>query len=109
MNKVILVGRVGNEPETRNTSSGKTVTNFSLATDEGKDKTEWHSIVAWNDKFAEQCVGKGDQLAIEGRLQTRSWEDKEGNKRYKTEVVAWRIEGLSKAAEKKQQQEDLEL
>lgn len=95
MNKVILIGNVGQDAESRNTTSGKRVTNFSLATNEGKDRTEWHRIVCF-EKTAELCADlvKGAKLAIEGRIQTRSWE-KDGQKRFATEIVADRVEFLS--------------
>ena len=97
-NRVILVGNVGQKPEVRYTSSGAAVANFSLATNEfwtdndgnRQDRTEWHRIVTWRKQaeFCEQYVDKGTMLYIEGRLQTRDWEDKNGMKRYTTEVVA---------------------
>ncbi len=100
LNKVMLIGRLGADPEARSTSTGSTVVNFSLATgDSYKDKntgqtvekTEWHRIVAW-DKLGEICrqyLHKGSLVYIEGRLQTRSWDDKEtGKKNYTTEIVA---------------------
>ncbi len=95
INKVILLGNLGADPELRNTNSGTSVCNFRIATSEwdGKDKperTEWHSIVVW-DKLADLCgqyLSKGRKVCIEGKLQTRKWEDREGNKRYTTEVVA---------------------
>ena len=98
VNKVILIGNLGADPETRTMPSGDMVANFNLATSErwtGKDgtkeeKTEWHRIVAFR-KLAEICNGylfKGKQVYIEGRLQTRKWEDRDGNMRYTTEVVA---------------------
>ncbi len=98
VNKVILVGRLGRDPETRYTSSGQAVCNFSLATDESyKDRTgerqkrtEWHKIVAWR-KLAEICqqyLKKGSLVYVEGRIQTRQWDDREGNKRTSTEIVA---------------------
>ena len=98
VNKVILVGFTGNDPETRYTPEGKAVTNFSLATDESwkdkdgnkQEKVEWHKIVAWG-KLAEICneyLHKGKQIYIEGRIQTDQWEDKEGNKRYTTKIIA---------------------
>jgi single-strand DNA-binding protein len=98
VNKVILIGRLGKDPEVKYTQGGKAVARFSLATDEAwkdqsgerQQKTEWHNIVAW-DKLADICgqyLTKGKQVYIEGRLQTRSWEDKEGNKRYTTEIRA---------------------
>jgi single-strand DNA-binding protein len=98
VNKAILVGRLGRDPETRYTGGGVAVTNFSIATDEQwKDrngekqkKTEWHKLVAWS-KLAEiiqQYCKKGQMVYVEGRLQTREWQDKEGVKRYSTEIVA---------------------
>jgi len=93
VNKVILIGHLGRDPETRTTQSGMTVANFSLATTEkfkGEDRTEWHRIVVWG-KLAEICaqyLTKGKQVYLEGRLQTREWEDKEGNKKSTTEIVA---------------------
>ena len=105
INKVILVGRLGRDPEVRYTPSGATVANFSIATsDEWKDKetgqkqekTEWHRIVAWR-RLGEICgeyLRKGKQVYIEGKLQTRSWEDRDGNKRYTTEIVAQSMQML---------------
>ena len=105
INKVILVGRLGRDPEVRYTPSGATVANFSIATsDEWKDKetgqkqekTEWHKIVAWR-RLGEICgeyLRKGKQVYIEGKLQTRSWEDRDGNKRYTTEIVAQSMQML---------------
>ncbi len=99
VNKVILVGNLGKDPEIKYTPSGTAVAKFSLATNEGyKDKagqwqerTEWHNIVAWQ-RLAEivgEYVKKGSKVYIEGRLQTSSWDDKEtGQKKYKTEIVA---------------------
>ena len=97
INKVILVGRLGRDPELRHTPSGTAVANFSLATDERwtsngetQSRTEWHNIVVWS-KLAEICnqyLTKGRLIFIEGRLQTRDWEDKDGNKRRTTEIVA---------------------
>lgn len=98
VNKVILVGNLGKDPELRYTPSGAAVATFSLATSERykdrngemQDKTEWHNIVAWR-QLAEICgkyLHKGKQVYIEGRIQTRSYDDKDGNKRYITEIVA---------------------
>ncbi len=96
VNKVILLGNVGKDPEVRYTPSGAAVANFSLATtekvkrkDQWEDHTEWHNIVAWG-KTAETCnqyVKKGTPLYLEGRLQTRKWQDRDGNSRYTTEIV----------------------
>lgn len=96
LNKVILIGNLGTDPELRSTGSGIQITNFNIATTEkwqGGEKTEWHRIVAFG-KQAETCkqyLSKGRQIYVEGRIQTRQWNDKEGNKRYTTEVVANRI------------------
>lgn len=98
MNKAILIGNVGKEPEIRKTQSGISVANFSLATSKkikGEDKTEWHRIVAW-DKLAEiveKYVHKGDKLMIEGEIETREYE-KDGRKVYTTEIRAWNMEML---------------
>lgn len=104
VNKVILVGNLGADPELRYTGSGTAVANFRLATSESyKDrdgnqveKTEWHQVVAW-DRLAEICgeyLKKGKQVYIEGSLQTRQWEDKEGQTRYTTEVKAREMQML---------------
>lgn len=105
VNKVILIGRLGRDPEVRYTPDGMGVANFSIATsEEWKDKqtgekrerTEWHRIVAFG-KLGEICgqyLSKGRQVYVEGRLQTRDWEDKEGIKRYTTEVVASNMQML---------------
>ena len=101
MNKVLLTGRLTRDPEMRSLSSGKAVTQFSIATNEyigqGKEKAEYHNIVTW-DRLAQTCgefLGKGQQVAIEGRLQTRSWDDDRGQRHWKTEVVANHVEMLS--------------
>lgn len=105
LNKIMLIGNLGKDPEVRATPSGQMVANFSIATTEkwkGKDsgqweeKTEWHNIVVWG-KLAELCreyLHKGRPVYIEGKLQTRSWDDKEGKKRYTTEVLAQTIQFL---------------
>jgi len=105
VNKVILIGRLGRDPEVRYTSDGTAVANFTIATsDEWKDKqtgekrerTEWHRIIAWR-RLGEICgeyLSKGRQVYIEGSLQTREWEDQEGNKRRTTEVVASNMQML---------------
>jgi single-strand DNA-binding protein len=101
VNKVLLTGRLTRDPEMRSLSSGKTVTQFSIATNEyigqGKEKAEYHNIVTW-DRLAQTCgefLGKGQQVAIEGRLQTRSWDDDRGVRHWKTEIVANHVEMLS--------------
>ena len=98
VNKVILVGRLGRDPETRYTGGGQAVANFSVATDESyKDKagerqkrTEWHKIVVWGKQaeIAQQYLKKGSLVFIEGRIQSREWQDKEGQKRTSFEIVA---------------------
>jgi single-strand DNA-binding protein len=125
VNKVILLGYLGRDPEVRYTPSGAAVANFTIATsEEWKDKdsgekqerTEWHRIVAWR-RLGEICgeyLHKGSQVYIEGRLQTKSWEDREGNKRYTTEVVAQtmqmlgspRKEGKTKSVEERYPDEE---
>jgi single-strand DNA-binding protein len=110
VNKVILVGRLGSDPEVRYTPGGAAVANFSLATNESwKDKngqkqerTEWHRIVTWG-RLAElsgQYLKKGRQVFIEGGLQTRQWDDKDGNKRYTTEIKATNMQFLGGGAER---------
>ena len=96
VNKVILLGHLGKDAETKFTPSGVAVTNFTLATSrrwkdqqsgEWKEETEWHRVVLWRSENVSNYLLKGKQVYIEGRLQTRSWEDKDGQKRYTTEVV----------------------
>lgn len=102
VNKVILVGNLGKDPELRYTPSGAAVATFSLATTnpfkdrEGNRSTEWHNVVAWR-QLAEICgkyLHKGKQVYIEGRIQTRSYDDRDGNKRYITEIVADQMQML---------------
>jgi len=96
LNSVSIIGNVGKEPEMRFVPSGKPVTSFNVATNEkfgGNDHTEWFNIVTWN-KLAETCnqyITKGQQVFVEGRLQTRSWEGDDGVKHYKTEVIANKV------------------
>jgi single-strand DNA-binding protein len=98
LNKVLLIGHLGNDPEIRSTQSGQSVCNFSLATNrrwrdkngENKEETEWHRVVVWG-RQGENCkeyLKKGRQIFLEGRVQTRQWEDRDGNKRYTTEIIA---------------------
>ena len=98
VNRAILVGNVGADPEIRRTQSGKPIANLRIATSETwrdssgerKEKTEWHTVVVFNEglcKVVEQYVKKGAKLYIEGQLQTRKWQDQNGNDRYSTEVV----------------------
>jgi len=101
MNKVLLTGRLTRDPEMRSLASGKNVTTFTVASNEfiggGKEKSEYHPVVAW-DRLAEiagRYLGKGQQVAIEGRLQTRSWDDDKGARHWKTEIVASHVEMLS--------------
>ena len=103
------IGNLGKDPELRYTQSGKAVVSFSIAiTDKvnGEDRTEWVNIVAWQ-KLAEICseyLEKGKKVYIQGRLQTRSYEDRDGNRRYITEVVAYSMEMLSPKSEAKRQE-----
>jgi single-strand DNA-binding protein len=110
VNKVILIGNLGADPELRYTATGTAVANFRLATKDfwtGKDgnkeeRTEWHRIVAWG-RLGEICgeyLAKGKQVYVEGKLQTRSWEDRDGNKRYTTEVLAQVMQMLGSAGER---------
>ncbi|MBN1186359.1 MAG: single-stranded DNA-binding protein [Bacteroidales bacterium] len=106
INKVILVGNVGKDPEVRYLDSGVAVCNFPLATSEtykNKDgekvtNTEWHNVVLWRSlaEVAEKYVKKGSQLYIEGKIRTRSWDDKDGNKRYITEIIADNMQMLGR-------------
>lgn len=109
MNKVVLCGNLGKDPELRYTTDGKPVATFSLATNEKwtKDgveqtKTEWHNIVVWN-KLAENCnkyLKKGRMALIEGKIQTRSWDSDDGVKHYRTEVVAISVQFIGGQAPK---------
>lgn len=109
LNKVMLIGRLGSDPEMRYTTNGVAVANLRIATDspvkrgdEWETETEWHRIVAWN-RLAEFCgeyLSKGRLVYVEGRLRTRSWEDQEGNKRWTTEIVARDIQGLDSKGER---------
>jgi single-strand DNA-binding protein len=102
MNKVLLVGRLTRDPELRTLPSGKHVANFTIATNEyrgtgAEERTEYHAIVAW-DRLAEICgqfLGKGQLVDLEGRLQTRQWDDDAGKRHWKTEVVTNSLEMLS--------------
>jgi single-strand DNA-binding protein len=105
VNKVILVGNLGRDPETRRLSNGDPVVNLRIATSESwrdkssgerREKTEWHSVVIFNEnlaKVAEQYLRKGSKVYVEGQLQTREWQDKDGQKRYSTEIVLQRFRG----------------
>ncbi|MHB8078672.1 MAG: single-stranded DNA-binding protein [Candidatus Krumholzibacteriia bacterium] len=109
VNKVILIGNLGADPEVRYTQSSQAVANFRIATTDvwtdrdgnKQERTEWHNIVAWG-KLGEICgqyLKKGKQVYVEGRLQTRQWEDKEGGKRYTTECVANVMQMLGRPGE----------
>lgn len=124
MNRALIIGRLGRDPEVRYTEGGKAVGNFTVATNESwtdkggqkQEKVEWHRIVVW-DKQAELCgeyLSKGRQVALEGRIQTREWTNKEGVKQYTTEIVASHVEflgskdeggGKAKKAEEKPEDE----
>ena len=105
VNKVILVGNLGKDPEVRRLNSGEPVVNLSIATSENwrdkqsgerKEKTEWHRVVIFNEnlaKVAEQYLRKGSKVYIEGQLQTRKWTDKDGAEKYSTEVVLQKFRG----------------
>ena len=105
VNKVILVGNLGKDPDVRRLNSGDQVVSFSLATSENwrdktsgerKEKTEWHNVVIFNEnlgKVVEQYCKKGSKVYVEGQLQTRKWQDKDGHDRYTTEIVLQRFRG----------------
>src|SRR5579884_3504131 len=106
LNKVMIIGNLGKDPEMRFTANGSAVTNFSVAVSrnfpggdgERREETEWFNVVAWN-KLAEQCnqyLQKGRKVYVEGRLQTRSWDGQDGVKRYRTEVVANEVQFLDR-------------
>jgi single-strand DNA-binding protein len=101
MNRVLLTGRLTRDPEMRALSSGKHVTTMSVATNEyignGREKAEYHAVIAW-ERLADICaqyLGKGAMVAVEGRLQTRQWDDEAGKRHWRTEVVAASVEMLS--------------
>ncbi len=109
INKAILIGRLGKDPEMKYTPSGTAVASFSLATnysvkDENgnyTDKTDWHNIVVYGRgaEFAGEYLSKGRLVYVEGRIQTRSWEDKDGNKRYTTEIICFDVQSLGSKGE----------
>jgi single-strand DNA-binding protein len=110
VNKVMLIGNLGRDPEVRYTADGKPVANFTMATTERwsdpssgerKERTEWHRIVVWGKQaeIAGEYLRKGRQVYVEGSLQTRDWTDREGNKRQTTEVRAMRFQMLGRAAD----------
>ena len=109
VNKAILVGYVGSDPEVRYLDSGTPVANFRLATSENYtnrngekvSQTEWHNIVVWRGlaEVVEKFVKKGTQLYVEGRIRTRAWDDKDGNKRYTTEIVVDNLQMMGRKGE----------
>lgn len=119
VNKVIIIGRMGADPEVKTVSGGNTVARLSVATSENwkdrdgqkQERTEWHKVVVWG-KLAELCgkyLSKGRQVYVEGRLQTRSWEDQQGQKKYTTEIVANTVQflgGTTGASRDNSQQDD---
>ena len=112
VNKVILVGNLGSDPEIRSTTGGQRVANFRMATTrqwtgqdgQKQEKTEWHSIVCWGKlaDIVERYLQKGKQVYVEGRLETRSWQDKENPNltRYKTEIICEQMQMLGRAGER---------
>ncbi len=107
INKVIIIGNLGKDPELRHTPQGQAVANFPVATSESwndkqgqkQERTEWHRVVVWG-KLAELCgkyLSKGRKAYVEGRLQTRAWDDKDGQKRYTTEIIANTVQFLDSA------------
>ncbi len=116
LNKAILIGRLGKDPETKFTQGGVAISKFSIATDEEwKDrngekqkKTEWHNVVAWR-RLAEICnqfLVKGKQVYVEGRIETKKWEDKEGKDRWTTQIAADKMIMLSGEGKKEQKDDD---
>ena len=112
VNKVLLLGNLGRDPELRSTPKGNQVLNFPMATtrrwkdratDEVRDQTDWHRIVVWGRQaeVLSEYLKKGSQVHVEGRLQTRSWTDNDGGKRYTTEIVASRIQMLGRPEDRR--------
>lgn len=106
LNKAMVIGRLGRDPEIRHTQSGKACASLNVATDESymdrngnrQGKTEWHRVVVW-DKAAENCgkyLSRGSLVYVEGKLQTREWQDQQGQKRYTTEIRAERVQFLDR-------------
>ncbi len=117
LNKVMIIGNVGREPEMRFTANGTAVTSFSVAVNrvslgqenDRREETEWFRVVAWN-KLAETCnqyLAKGSRIYVEGRLQTRSWEGNDGQKRYTTEVVANNVIFLDRRSQSETSEEEV--
>jgi single-strand DNA-binding protein len=110
VNKVILVGNLGKDPEVKNLQGGKSVANFSIATSETwkdrdgerQEKTEWHNCQVWGEnliKVVDKYLSKGDKVYVEGKIQTRKWEDQDGKDRYSTEIVVYELKMLSTKGE----------
>lgn len=107
VNKVILVGNLGKDPEVKNLQGGKSVANFSIATSETwkdrdgerQEKTEWHNCQVWGEnliKVVDKYLSKGDKVYVEGKIQTRKWEDQDGKDRYSTEIVVYELKMSTK-------------
>jgi single-strand DNA-binding protein len=106
LNKVMLIGNLGADPEMRKTQSGDPVVNLRIATSETwrdkrdgekQEKTEWHRVVVWNEaacKFAEEYLAKGDKVYVEGKIETKKWQDKDGKDQYSTEIVVAKFGGV---------------
>ena len=117
LNKAMLIGHLGADPEIRYTPSGTSVSTFRLATnrrvkkdDQWETEADWHRVVAWERlaDFASQYLKKGSLVYVEGQIRTRSWEDKDGNKRYTTEIVARDIQALDSKGERSQAETSFE-
>jgi len=118
VNKVILLGNLGRDPEVRTLQNGNKVVNMRIATSENwrdktsgerQERTEWHSVVIWNEnlgRIAEQYLKKGSKVYVEGQLQTRKWQDQSGQDRYSTEVVLQRFRGELALLDKPQERDD---
>lgn len=106
LNKVFLIGNLGRDPEKRYTPNGQAVTSVTLATTsrwkdkagQNQERTDWHNLVIWGKQAetAKEILKKGDQVFVEGRIQSRSYDDRNGNKRYITEVIVWRVMKLGR-------------
>ena len=110
LNRVTVLGRLGKDPELRHTQNSKAVATFSVATSEksgGQEKTTWHTVVVW-EKQAENCakyLAKGREVLVEGRIDVRQWEDKQGQKRHTTEIVAHNVQFIGGAPKAEQREE----
>jgi len=106
LNKVLLIGNLGRDPEKRYTPNGQAVTSVPLATtsrwkdktDQMQERTDWHNLVIWGKQAetAKEILKKGDQVFVEGRIQNRSYDDRDGNKKYITEIIVWRFMKLGR-------------